>query len=134
MERAYPAYHAPPIPNAFIWRRAHSLTGLWLVLFLIEHLFINSQAALWIGDEGAGFVRAVNALRDLPYLHVIEIFLLGVPFVIHGVWGVQYLMTAKLILFRRMERPLPCRTIPEIMPLRGRGSPLGFYCLALSPM
>lgn len=95
----YSAYHAPPIPNAFIWRRAHSLTGLWLVLFLIEHLFVNSQAALWIGDEGAGFVRAVNALRDLPYLHVIEIFLLGVPFVIHGVWGVRYLMTSKLNSF-----------------------------------
>ena len=95
----YSAYHAPPIPNAFIWRRAHSLTGLWLVLFLIEHLFVNSQAALWIGDEGAGFVRAVNGLRDLPYLHVIEIFLLGVPFVIHGVWGVRYLMTSKLNSF-----------------------------------
>lgn len=86
---------APPIPQAFIWRRAHSLTGLWLVLFLMEHLLTNSQAALWIGDDGLGFVRAVNSLKGLPYLQAIEIFLLGVPFLIHGVWGVRYLMSAK---------------------------------------
>ena len=96
MERAYPAYQAPPIPNAFIWRRAHSLTGLWLVLFLIEHLFTNSQAGLWMGEEdGLGFVRAVNSLKNLPYLQVIEVFLLGVPFLIHGIWGIKYLLTAK---------------------------------------
>lgn len=89
------SYPAPPIPRAFIWRRAHSLTGLWLVLFLIEHLFTNSQAALFIGDDGKGFVSAVNFLKDLPYLPLIEIFLLGIPFLIHGLWGIRYLMTAK---------------------------------------
>jgi succinate dehydrogenase / fumarate reductase cytochrome b subunit len=89
------SYPAPPIPRAFIWRRAHSLTGVWLVLFLIEHLLTNSQAALFIGDDGRGFVSAVNFLKDLPYLPVIEIFLLGVPFLIHGVWGIRYLLTAE---------------------------------------
>lgn len=88
-------YPAPPIPRAFIWRRAHSLTGLWLVFFLIEHLFTNSQAALFIGDDGSGFVSAVNFLKNLPYLPVIEIFLLGIPFLIHGLWGIRYLLTAK---------------------------------------
>lgn len=92
-------YKAPPIPSAFIWRRAHSLTGLWLVLFLIEHLFTNSQAALFIGDNGNGFVNAVNSLKNLPYLPVIEIFLLGVPFLIHGIWGVKYLLTGKMNSF-----------------------------------
>ena len=88
-------YHAPPIPNAFIWRRAHSLTGLWLILFLIEHLLTNSQAALWIGDDGSGFVRGVNFIKGLPYLQAVEIFFLGVPFLIHGLWGIRYLLTAK---------------------------------------
>lgn len=88
-------YPAPPIPRAFIWRRAHSLTGLWLVLFLIEHLLTNSQAALFIGDDGSGFVSAVNFLKGLPYLPIIEIFLLGVPFLIHGLWGIRYLLTAE---------------------------------------
>jgi len=88
-------YQAPLIPSAFIWRRAHSLSGLWLVLFLIEHLIVNSQAALFIGDDGSGFVTAVNSIKDLPYLPVIEIFLLGMPLFIHGVWGIKYLLTSE---------------------------------------
>lgn len=83
------------IPSAFVWRRLHSLMGLWLVLFLCEHLLTNSQAALWLGDNGKGFVSLVNGLHNLPYLEVIEVTLLGIPFLIHAVWGVKYLMTAK---------------------------------------
>jgi succinate dehydrogenase / fumarate reductase cytochrome b subunit len=86
---------AAVIPKAFIWRRLHSLMGLWLVLFLIEHLLTNSQAALWVGDNGKGFVDMVNAIHNLPYLEVIEVTLLGVPFLIHMIWGVKYLLTAK---------------------------------------
>jgi succinate dehydrogenase / fumarate reductase cytochrome b subunit len=84
-------YRAPSIPRAFVWRRIHSLTGLWLVLFLIEHLLVNSQAALFIGDDGSGFVSAVNSIKDLPYLPAIEIFFLAIPFFIHGLWGIKYL-------------------------------------------
>src|ERR1700722_6918802 len=83
------------IPKAFIWRRIHSLMGLWIVLFLMEHLLTNSQAALWVGDNGKGFVDMVNAIHNLPYLEVIEITLIGVPIFIHAVWGVKYLMTSK---------------------------------------
>ncbi|NGX40162.1 MAG: Succinate dehydrogenase cytochrome b558 subunit [Chlamydiae bacterium] len=83
------------LPKAFIWRRLHSLTGLWLVLFLIEHLLTNSQAALLIGDSGEGFVRMVNWLHNLPYLTVLEVTLLGVPILIHGIWGIKYALTAK---------------------------------------
>src|SRR5271170_4851053 len=83
------------LPSAFVWRRLHSLMGLWLVLFLMEHLLTNSQAALLLGENGKMFVQMVNSLHNLPYLQVIEIFLLGVPFLIHMVWGVQRLFTAK---------------------------------------
>lgn len=83
------------IPREFIWRRLHSLMGLWLVLFLIEHLLTNSQAALLLGDNGRGFVSMVNTLHNLPYLEVIEICLLGTPILLHLVWGVKYLFTAK---------------------------------------
>lgn len=83
------------IPVAFIWRRLHSLTGLWLVAFLVIHLLANSQAALFIGDDASGFVKAVNDIRALPYLPMIEILLLAVPFAIHMIWGVQYLFTGK---------------------------------------
>ncbi len=84
------------LPRAFIWRRLHSLMGLWLVLFLIEHLLVNSQAALLLGDNARGFVDGVNAIHNLPYLPVIEIFLLGFPIALHGVLGVKYLFTSKL--------------------------------------
>jgi succinate dehydrogenase / fumarate reductase cytochrome b subunit len=93
------AYLPPPISRAFIWRRAHSLTGIWLVLFLIEHLLTNSQAALFIGDDGSGFVSAVNFIKGLPYLPVIEITLLGIPLLIHGIWGIQYLFQGKMNVF-----------------------------------
>lgn len=86
---------APAIPKAFKWRRWHSLTGLWLVLFLIFHLLANSQAALWVGDSGSGFVKVANDIRLLPYLEVIEIVFLGIPFFIHTVWGVKYFFTSK---------------------------------------
>lgn len=83
------------IPRAFFWRRMHSLTGFWFLLFLIEHLVVNSQAALFIGDDGSGFIRAVGEIKNLPYLPFIELFLLGFPILIHLIWGIEYLRTAK---------------------------------------
>jgi len=83
------------VPRPFILRRLHSLTGLWFLLFLIEHLFTNSQAALWAGERGAGFIKGVNFLHNLPYLQVIEVFLLGVPIVFHAVWGIRSALQAK---------------------------------------
>lgn len=91
--RSFMATHA--IPRAFVWRRLHSLMGLWLVLFLMEHLLTNSQAALLLGDNARGFVNAVNWLHNLPYLQVIELVLLGVPILIHLVWGIKYLFTSR---------------------------------------
>jgi succinate dehydrogenase / fumarate reductase cytochrome b subunit len=84
------------IPRAFFWRRMHSLMGVWLVLFLMEHLLVNSQAALYIGDDGIGFIRSVTEIKNLPYLTVIELTLLGFPIFVHLVWGIEYLRTAKM--------------------------------------
>lgn len=83
------------LPQAFVWRRLHSLTGLWFVLFLVEHLITNSQAALLLGDSGKGFVRMVNLIHNLPYLTVIEVAFLGIPILIHTCWGIRYALTAK---------------------------------------
>lgn len=83
------------IPREFIWRRLHSLMGLWLVLFLVEHLLVNSQAALLLGENGRGFVEMVNSIHNFPYLRIIEIFLLGFPIALHAVLGIKYLFTAK---------------------------------------
>ena len=83
------------IPREHVWRRIHSLTGLWIVLFLIEHLLTNSQAALFLGNDGAGFVRGVQLLHSLPYLPVIEVVLLGVPILVHAIYGIRYAIQAK---------------------------------------
>lgn len=80
----------------FTKRRVHSLLGLFLVVFLLEHLFTNSQAALLFGDSGSNFVRMVNFIHNLPYLSVIEIILLGVPFALHGFWGIRYALRGRI--------------------------------------
>lgn len=82
------------LPKAFFWRRAHSLAGLWLVAYLIMHLFTNSQAALFFGDDGQGFIHAVNSIHTLPYLPIIELTALAIPIAIHGIYGIKYLRTA----------------------------------------
>lgn len=94
------AKKADSLARAFVWRRWHSLTGLWLVLFLIIHLLTNSQAALFIGENGSGFIKAVNDIRALPYLQVIEILLLAVPFAIHTWWGIKYIQSGEYNSFR----------------------------------
>ncbi len=79
----------------FFWRRIHSLMGLWLVIYLFEHLLTNSLTTFAIGDDGRGFVRMVNSLESLPYLRAIEILLIGVPILVHGIWGVRRALSAR---------------------------------------
>ncbi len=86
-------------PRAFVRSRLHSLLGLWIVLFLIEHLITNSQAALLIGDNGEGFIRGVNFIKNLPYLPVIEIVLIGVPILFHAYWGIRISIKGKMNSF-----------------------------------
>lgn len=83
------------IPQAFIWRRVHSLMGFALVVYLTEHFVTNSQAALWVGQDGAQFIKMVNFIHSLPYLKVLEILLIAIPIFFHGLWGVKYALTAK---------------------------------------
>lgn len=87
------------VPKEFIFRRVHSLMGFWFLIFLMEHLFTNSQVALFFKSGDLWFVRSVDFLRNLPYLHAIEIFLLGVPILYHAVWGVMYMFSSKLNAF-----------------------------------
>ncbi len=82
-------------PREFLFRRIHSLMGFWFLLFLMEHLFTNSQVALFFTSGDLWFVSSVNFLQNLPYLKVIEIGLLGVPILYHAVWGVMYMLKSK---------------------------------------
>ena len=80
----------------FVWARIHSLMGLGIVLFLIEHLITNSQAALFIGQDGAGFIRMVNFLHSLPYLQALEIGLIGIPILFHAGLGIHIAIKGRM--------------------------------------
>lgn len=94
-EKAFFSDEVVKWPRAFLFRRLHSLLGLWLVLYLFEHLLVNSQAAFLLQDDGSVFIRMVNQINSLPYLHAVEILFLGLPFFIHMAWGVRYIFTGK---------------------------------------
>ena len=83
------------VPRDMVFRRLHSLFGLWFTLFLCEHLFTNSQAALFFGDDGKWFIASVNFLHSIPYLPIVECVLLGVPMVFHAAWGIKYALSSK---------------------------------------
>lgn len=83
------------LPAAFIWRRLHSLAGIGLVIFIVFHLFTNSQAAFWIGDDGRAYIHSVNSIHEIPYLQVVEFLLLALPIAIHAIWGIYYLWTSE---------------------------------------
>jgi succinate dehydrogenase / fumarate reductase, cytochrome b subunit len=85
----------PHLSAHFLKRRMHSLLGVWLSIFLLEHLFTNSQAALYFQDRGSSFIKAVNQIHEVPYLIVVEIVFLAFPFILHGIWGIYYLWSSK---------------------------------------
>ncbi|MFZ0565693.1 MAG: hypothetical protein WAM28_05870 [Chlamydiales bacterium] len=95
-EKVFPNEEKLKLPRPFILRRLHSLLGIWLAIYLFEHLLVNSQAAFFYKDDGQSFVSMVNKIHDLAFLRVIEVVFLGLPFLIHGLWGISYLWTGKL--------------------------------------
>ena len=88
------------VPRSFLLRRLHSLTGLMLTVYLVEHILTNSQAALWLGGDGLGFIQFVNFLHSLPYLPVLEWLLIGIPLLIHGGLGIQVALQARFNSFK----------------------------------
>lgn len=48
----------------------------------------------------------VNSIHKIPYLKAIEILFLGLPFLVHGLWGVKYALTSRWNSFQtRGNRP-----------------------------
>ena len=84
-----------PIPTYFYWRRLHSLSGIFLVLFIIFHLLTNSLAALPIGNDGLNFINSVNNIHNTPFLLIVEILILAIPILIHMIWGIKILRTGQ---------------------------------------
>lgn len=97
---------APKWPGYFLLKRLHSLSGLFITLYLIEHLFVNSQAALINIEPDLGFITAVNSIHSLPFLLFIEVTLLGVPILTHALLGIMYLKSGENNVFdRSLNKP-----------------------------
>ncbi len=80
----------------FIARRLQSIAGFFFLLFLCEHLFTNSQATLFLGDDGKGFIDAVNWIHSLPYLQVVELTFIALPLLVHVWFGIERIRMAKI--------------------------------------
>jgi len=75
---------------SFYLRRLHSLTGVLPIgAFLLEHFFTNSFAMF--GPEV--YNSKVEFFMGLPYIIVIEISLIWIPILFHGLYGL-YIITA----------------------------------------
>jgi len=77
---------APPLDRHFVLRKVHSLLGLVPVgFFLCFHLFENSLAR-----HGADyfFHHVVEKIDGMPYIEVMEILVLALPILFHGIYGI----------------------------------------------
>jgi succinate dehydrogenase / fumarate reductase, cytochrome b subunit len=76
---------AIPRDHSFFWRRLHSLTGIVPVgAFLLEHFFSNAFAL----RGPAAYNDQVRFLVGLPVVLGFEIFLIYIPILYHGLYGV----------------------------------------------
>ncbi|EHB56913.1 succinate dehydrogenase cytochrome b558 subunit [Paenibacillus lactis] len=74
-------------------RKLHSLLGVIpLGAFLLSHMISNFQAF-----EGGkeGFKGAVNLLNSLPLIFFLELFLIWLPLMYHGIYGLYIAYQAK---------------------------------------
>lgn len=70
----------------FLLRRFQSLLGIFPIgVFLLEHAYTNSLMFFY-GSEH--FNRQVDFLQELPFVIVLEIFLIGIPIILHAAIGI----------------------------------------------
>lgn len=82
---------------SFYLRRLHSLTGVLPIgAFLLEHFFTNSFAMF--GPEV--YNSKVEFFMGLPYIILIEISLIWIPILFHGVYGLYIVFTGQANVFR----------------------------------
>lgn len=75
----------------FYWRRLHSLLGVVPIgIFLVQHLIINHFAVY--GEES--FNTAAGFMGSLPFVILLEIFVIYLPISYHAILGVYIAFTA----------------------------------------
>lgn len=71
--------------NSYLPRKLHSLLGVIpLGLFIVEHALTN-YSAYEGGKEG--FLKSINFLNSIPLVFFMELFLIWLPILFHGVYG-----------------------------------------------
>ena len=78
--------------SGFYIRRLHSLLGVIpLGVFLIQHLLVNFTATY--SEEAFNF--AAGIMGNLPFVILLEIFIIYLPILFHGIYGIYIAFTAK---------------------------------------
>ncbi|MBR3119273.1 succinate dehydrogenase cytochrome b558 subunit [Oceanobacillus profundus] len=76
----------------FFYRRLHSLLGVVPIgLFMVQHLVINHFAVY--GEES--FNRAAGFMAGLPFVLLLEIFVIYLPILFHAILGVYIVFVAR---------------------------------------
>jgi len=76
----------------FFYRRLHSLLGVIPIgLFVIQHLIVNHFAVY--GEEE--FNKAANFMGNLPFVLVLETFVIYLPILFHAVLGIYIVFVAR---------------------------------------
>lgn len=79
--------------QSFFIRRLHSLTGVLPIgAFLAEHFFTNSFAMF--GPEV--YNSKIEFFMGLPYILVIEVCLIWIPILFHGLYGLYVVYTGQV--------------------------------------
>ncbi|MCL6459045.1 MAG: succinate dehydrogenase cytochrome b558 subunit [Gorillibacterium sp.] len=79
--------------NSYYYRKIHSLLGVIPIgFFLIEHLLTNYSAY----NEGqAGFQKKIDWINGLPLVLGLEILLIWLPLLYHGIYGLYVAFSSK---------------------------------------
>lgn len=76
----------------FYYKRLHSLLGVIPIgIFVVQHLIVNHFA---VYGEGS-FNKAANFMANLPFVFVLETFVIYLPILFHAVLGVYIVLQAK---------------------------------------
>ncbi|WP_411841943.1 succinate dehydrogenase cytochrome b558 subunit [Salinicoccus sp. HZC-1] len=78
--------------SSFAVRRLHSLLGVIpLGVFLIQHLLVNHSAT----RSEEAFNTASAFMGNLPFVLFLEIFIIYIPILFHGIYGIYIAFTFK---------------------------------------
>ncbi|WP_010651082.1 succinate dehydrogenase cytochrome b558 subunit [Oceanobacillus massiliensis] len=76
----------------FFYRRLHSFLGVVPIgIFLVQHLTVNHFAVY--GEES--FNKAAGFMGGLPFVLLLEIFVIYLPILFHAILGVYIVFTAR---------------------------------------